>query len=134
MHPLNEIAYEVYTNKIEEIITDQGRLGINRRNIITNSIKYSKLSANSYIRCEIEQLNSKNVIRIKENGIGIEESQIYKVFNMFHRGTEISIGSGLGLYIALETAVTLGARIQVSSKVMDNTVFTIEIPNLNITD
>jgi signal transduction histidine kinase len=53
---------------------------------------------------------------------------------MFHRGTEISIGSGLGLYIALETAVTLGARIQVSSKVMDNTVFTIEIPNLNITD
>ncbi len=132
LHPLNDIAYEVYTNKIEEIITDQDRLGIILRNVISNSIKYSKRSADSYIKCEIEQVNSKNIIRIKDNGIGIEESQINMVFNMFHRGTEISNGSGLGLYIARESAVALGGRIEVSSKVMDNTVFTIEIPNLKL--
>ena len=134
LHPLNEISCEVYSNRIEEIITDQERLGIILRNVISNAIKYSKHSADSYIKCEIEQVNAKTIIRIKDNGIGIKESQIDKIFDMFHRGSEVSDGSGLGLYIAQEATVVLGGKIMVSSNEMDNTVFTIEIPNLIIQD
>ena len=134
LHPINKISCEVYSNKIEEIITDQDRLGIILRNVISNSIKYSRRAADSYIKCEIEQIDAKNIIRVKDNGIGIEKSQMDKIFDMFHRGSEISDGSGLGLYIAKEAAAILGGSIMVSSKVMDKTVFTIEIPNLNMQD
>ena len=131
---INEIAFEVYTNGIEEIITDQERLGIILRNVICNSIKYANRSADSYIKCEIEQLNSKNIIRVKDNGIGIEESQMDKVFNMFHRGSELSDGSGLGLYIARETAEVLGGEIKIASKFMEFTKLSIELPNLQLQD
>lgn len=134
LYPTNEISYEVYTNGIEEIITDQERLGIILRNIISNSIKYSNRSADSYIKCEIEQVNLKSIIRIKDNGIGIEESQMDKVFDMFHRGSELSDGSGLGLYIARETAEVLGGEIKLSSKFMEFTELSIELPNLNLQD
>ena len=132
MYPIHEITYEVYTNGIEEIITDQERLGIILRNIISNSIKYANRSTDSYIKCEIEQVNSKNIIRIKDNGMGIEESQMDKVFNMFHRGSVLSDGSGLGLYIARETAEVLGGEIKIASKFMEFTELSIELPNLNL--
>ena len=132
LDPLNKITYEVNTNGIEEIITDQERLGIILRNVISNSIKYANRSANSYIKCEIEQTNSKSIIRIKDNGIGIEELQIDKVFDMFHRGSELSDGSGLGLYIARETAEILGGQINVTSKFMESTELCLVLPNLTI--
>jgi len=132
--PINQISFEVYTNGIEEIISDQERLGIILRNIFSNSIKYANRSSDSYIKCEIEQVNSKHIIRIKDNGIGIEASQIDKVFNMFHRGSELSDGSGLGLYIARETAEVLGGEINISSKFMEFTELSIELPKLHLQD
>ncbi len=132
LHPINKIRFEVNSNGIEEIITDKDRLGIILRNIFSNSIKYVNPSADSYIRCEIEQVNSKNIIRIKDNGIGIEAYQTDKVFDMFHRGSELSNGSGLGLYIARETAKVLGGDIRLSSKLLEFTELVIELPNLEV--
>lgn len=134
LDPINEITFEVYCNGFDEIITDQERLGIILRNIISNSIKFANRSVVSYIKCEIDQVNSKNIIRIKDNGIGIEESQLDKVFNMFHRGSELSGGSGLGLYIAREAAEMLGGEITISSKSMEFTEISIQLPNLNLKD
>ena len=53
---------------------------------------------------------------------------------MFHRGSELSDGSGLGLYIARETAEVLGGEIKLSSKFMEFTELSIELPNLNLQD
>ena len=132
LHPTNEITFDVDTNGIEEIITDQVRLGIILRNIISNSIKYANRSADSYIKCEVEQVDSTNIIRIKDNGMGIEDSQIDKVFDMFHRGSVLSDGSGLGLYIARETAELLEGEIKIASKFMEFTELSIELPNLKL--
>lgn len=126
--PTNKISFEVDSNGIEEIITDQDRLGIILRNILSNAIKYSSRSVDSFIRCEIEQVDSKNIIRIKDNGIGIEDSQLDKVFDMFHRASELSQGSGLGLYIAKETAERLGGKLKIWSKFREGTELTIELP------
>ena len=57
-----------------------------------------------------------------------------KIFDMFHRGSELSDGSGLGLYIARETAEVLGGEIKLSSKFMEFTELSIELPNLNLQD
>jgi len=134
LHPINKIAFRVHSNGIVEMITDQDRLRIILRNIFSNSIKYANSTVDSFIECEIEQTNSKNIIRIKDNGIGIEESQMDKVFNMYHRGSEHSDGSGLGLYIARETALVLGGEIKLSSKFNEFTELVIVLPNLALQD
>jgi len=41
-------------------------------------------------------------IRVRDNGIGIDTENQGKVFNMFYRVSNKSIGSGLGLYIVKE--------------------------------
>jgi len=134
LYPIKKITLEVQSNGVEEIITDKDRLGIILRNIFSNSIKYANPSADSYIKCEIQKIGTKNIIRVKDNGIGIEESQMDKVFNMFHRGSELSNGSGLGLYIARETAKVLGGEIKLSSKILEFTELVIELPNMQVQD
>jgi len=128
--PINKIAFEVNSNGVKEIITDKERLGIILRNIISNSIKYSNKRIDSYIKCKIERNGSHHIIRIKDNGIGIEESQMSHVFNMFHRASETSDGSGLGLYIAKEAADALGGRIALTSVHGEFTELVIELPIL----
>ena len=134
LYPTNEIRFEVDPNGIEEIVSDQDRLGIILRNVIGNSIKYANHASDSYIKCEITYEDSANIIRIKDNGMGIEASQMEKVFDMFHRGSEHSDGSGLGLYIARETARVLGGDIKISSKLKEFTELRIELPNLLLED
>lgn len=48
---------------------------------------------------------------------------------MFYRGTEISKGSGLGLYIVKEMVDKLKGKIGLKSELGRYTIFTIEIPN-----
>ena len=71
----------------------------------------------------------KTVITVKDNGIGIAEKHVSKIFDMFYRASENSKGSGLGLYIAKETITNLGGTIKVESKFGASTVFEIVIPN-----
>jgi PAS domain S-box-containing protein len=128
IEPTNRIKFEFISNGIKEIETDEERLGIILRNIISNSIKYSNHSKESYIRCKVESNNSSVFIHIIDNGIGIEESQLEKVFDMFYRACERSQGSGLGLYIARETAETLGGNIRIESKFNVGTEIILELP------
>ena len=68
-------------------------------------------------------------ITVKDNGIGISEKHVTKIFDMFYRASENSKGSGLGLYIAKETITKLGGTIKVQSEFGISTTFEITIPN-----
>ena len=50
---------------------------------------------------------------------------------MFYRATERSTGSGLGLYIILETVEKLQGTIKMESEKYNGTSFYIEIPFIN---
>jgi signal transduction histidine kinase len=65
-----------------------------------------------------------------DNGEGIRPEHQNNVFNMFYRASENSRGSGLGLYIARESAVKIGGNIRVESEHKKGSVFTVEFPEL----
>lgn len=69
------------------------------------------------------------MLEVKDNGIGIEEVHIHKIFDMFYRAHHIGVGSGLGLHIVKTATDTLGGSISVSSKVSIGSTFTILLPN-----
>ena len=68
-----------------------------------------------------------------DNGIGIKENSLKRIFEMFYRATEQSDGSGIGLYIVKNAVEKLGGQIDVASQLGEGTRFHILLPNINST-
>lgn len=112
---------------------DAFRLTVILKNIITNAVKYMNVeAAQSYLHFGIEIKAANILIKVADNGIGIEEEYIDKIFNMFFRATTSSQGSGLGLYIVKQAIEKLNGSIRVESTRGKGTVFKIELPNFSL--
>lgn len=129
----NGLIFENEISKVFEIDSDPVRLNVLYNNLISNSIKYSDTSKNCIrIRVEAELENEIVQLKVEDNGIGIHESQQKKIFEMFHKGTEISKGAGLGLYIVRETVRKLHGDICVESEMGKGTLFKIKLPMFEV--
>jgi len=118
--------------KIEgiEFYSDPWRISEILRNLISNAIKYRRLeNVLSEINVKITIDNLRAEIIFSDNGIGISESNLSKIFEMFYRATEQSDGSGIGLYIVKNAVEKLGGQIYVASRVGQGTRFNIILPN-----
>ena len=119
-------------NQDRQFVSDKRRISVVLNNLLSNAIKYSDPSKNnSFIKIIVDCSSQSTVIEIQDNGIGIAEKDIDKIFEMFYRATVSSTGSGLGLYILKESLDKLGGKISVESKLNEGTKFTVEIPNLH---
>jgi len=98
-------------------------------NIVENGIKYTqnggKIEIMSYIN------NGFICIDVKDNGIGIPENDIKYIFDRFYRGDKSrkrESGSGLGLSISKWIAEAHRGIIEVKSKPLEGSLFTIKLP------
>jgi PAS domain S-box-containing protein len=111
--------------------SDYSRLLIVFNNIISNAVRYRDVwKKDSFLRIDIRATAEKAYICFSDNGVGIAEEYVDKVFKMFFRANADSKGSGLGLYIVKSAVEKLEGMIKVESKLGEGTSFTIEIPNL----
>jgi signal transduction histidine kinase len=111
--------------------SDHYRLSLILNNLISNAIKYADSSKEDpFIQIAIHVDPEKASLTFRDNGIGIENNYLQKVFNMFFRATSKNEGAGLGLYIVKEAVEKLCGTIQLESQLGKGTVFTIELPNL----
>lgn len=99
-------------------------------NVIDNSIKYT-VHGNIYVSV-FKNKNNVNVV-VKDNGVGIDPSEIDKLFNKFSRTKDANktnaTGTGLGLYIAKKMTEAHKGDIKVESEgVGKGSTFTIELP------
>lgn len=117
-------------NEKASFYSDNYRLSVIMNNLISNAIKYHDPEKETpFIRIAVDVDEEKAVMIFEDNGIGIEERYLEKVFDMFFRGTEKNKGAGLGLYIVKEAIDKLGGKISIQSKVGQGTLFAIELPN-----
>jgi signal transduction histidine kinase len=68
-----------------------------------------------------------------DNGKGIDNAHLDKIFDMFFRASADSYGSGLGLYITRQVVKKLNGTIRVQSELGQGTQFIITLPNLRAT-
>ncbi|WP_276367776.1 PAS domain-containing sensor histidine kinase [Chryseolinea sp. H1M3-3] len=118
--------------KIEgiEFYSDPWRISEILRNLISNAIKYRRLESEfSEINIKITTDHLRTEIIFSDNGIGISDASLSKIFEMFYRATEQSDGSGIGLYIVKNAVEKLGGQIYVASRVGQGTRFNIILPN-----
>ena len=97
-------------------------------NIIGNAVKYSKNGTT--VRITIEQIASKIVCKVQDEGIGIKKEDLKNLFNHFFRSDALNhksiSGNGLGLSIAKKAADAINAKILVQSEYGNGTTFTIQ--------
>jgi len=112
------------------IYSDKNRLITILGNLISNAIRYQNAQiANPYVRIQIQISPAETRIVIEDNGIGMSEEVHSKIFDMFYRVSNESVGSGLGLYIVKEAVNKLSGEIKVQSEIGKGTTFLIKIPN-----
>lgn len=113
-----------------DFYSDPWRIAEILRNLISNAIKYRKLDEGTSeigIKINVDHLRAE--IAFADNGIGIDEDNLAKIFEMFFRATEQSDGSGIGLYIVKNAVDKLGGQISVASRIGQGTRFSIILPN-----
>lgn len=94
-------------------------------NILKNSIEYTKENGEIIISAEKNNILTK--IKIKDNGIGIEEKDLPKIFERFYRvNSDVNANSvGIGLSLSKKIIEGQGGNIKVRSKKGEFTEFII---------
>lgn len=126
------IEFRLGCSESPTITTDPLRLKIILTNLIANAYKYQDARKDNPI-IEIScALKDKSInLLVKDNGIGIKEEYKDKIFEMFFRGTDKSVGTGLGLYVVKEIIEKLNGTINVWSEFEKGSEFSISIPLKN---
>ena len=96
--------------------------------IINNSIKYKRDEVDSFIKIEAETRSDKVFLSITDNGIGIPDSDISRVFEKSFTGINGRIrakSTGMGLYIVHNLCKKMGHKIMIESCVSSYTKITI---------
>jgi PAS domain S-box-containing protein len=110
--------------------SDSLRLKVIFKNLLSNAIKYQNTnSERSFLRIDISIYEKHAELRLDDNGIGIPEKIRDKIFDMFFRGTELSDGSGLGLYIVKNVLEKMNGTIHIDSNEHKGSTIVIKIPN-----
>lgn len=99
-------------------------------NVLENAVKYSEAGTNIVIRTTC--LTTNVLIEIEDEGIGILEEELHKIFRRFYRGSKakekMKDGAGIGLYLARNILEQQGGTILARRKVGNGTIFKIMLP------
>ncbi|MCI0473725.1 MAG: PAS domain-containing sensor histidine kinase, partial [Ignavibacteria bacterium] len=113
------------------IKADQNLLNSILQNLISNAIKFTGIGGNVVISFERE--GDITEITVEDNGIGISEDHISKLFKIDAQfsttGTNNEQGSGLGLVLCKELLTKINGFIKVESKLNEGTKITFGFPD-----
>ena len=115
-----------------EVATDEKWIIFVINQILNNSIKYME-KERKVISFQAREEGNKVVLEIMDNGIGIKESDLIRVFEKGFTGSDRkkSRSTGIGLYLAKKICNKLGLEINAESKYKDWTKIIIEFPKSN---
>ncbi|MDN7240270.1 ATP-binding protein [Planococcus sp. N028] len=112
------------------VLGDPDRLIQVVMNLLANALTYSASETTVEVRLYKEK--DEAVIRVKDEGIGIEASEINRLFERFYRvdraRSRNSGGTGLGLSIVKHLVEAHHGKLKVDSEVGVGTTFTIYLP------
>jgi len=122
-----------YTTPIM-VVADQERIQQVLTNLVVNSIKYGHKNGTTEI--SVENLNSsKLIVRVTDNGEGIENAHLTRLFERFYRvdksGSREEGGSGLGLSIVKHIIEAHEEKIYVESKFAVGSEFSFTLQKQN---
>lgn len=130
MEQAERVDFNINIHQPERLVSDPIRTGIVISNLISNSIKYQDMEKdNPWVKIDIRVDENWARIVVEDNGVGIEDEYMNKVFDLFFRASIQSHGSGMGLYITYNAIEKMGGKIKIDSTFGEGTRFEIDLPN-----
>ena len=127
---MDNIRFTSNVQQNEQFFSDEVSIKIILNNLFSNAFKFQRKGAeDKFVAVEIKVADKCAEITVKDNGIGIEESHIDNIFEMFYRATSEEPGSGFGLFNLKDALTRLRGTINVQSRVNEGTLFIVNIPS-----
>jgi signal transduction histidine kinase len=128
-HRLQEVDGRLDIGNLPDVVSDRLALEQVFSNLIDNAIKYRRDDRPAHIRIEGEDHGNAAVIRIADNGRGIDRRDYERIFELFRRaGAQDRPGEGIGLAHVRALVRRLGGSIRVDSELGHGTTFTVVLP------
>ena len=109
---------------------DPQRIGQVLENLVENAVKYSP--ADSEVAVAVSNRNGEAFIDVTDEGIGIPASDLPRIFDRFHRASNVDdrrfAGMGLGLFICKGIVEQHGGHISVESRIGAGSTFHVVLP------
>lgn len=123
-----------YDITLPEINVDPKLMRIIFQNLLSNSLKYT--SAKGKIELKITHDDKNLGIEVKDNGMGIPESQKSNIFSKFFRADNVrqteTEGTGLGLYLVKSIIEHSEGKVRFQSTENKGTTFYVSLPLLGM--
>ncbi|MEO7988951.1 MAG: HAMP domain-containing sensor histidine kinase [Chryseolinea sp.] len=115
-----ELDFDSYSDLIETIL----------RHLVDNALYFSSVEKKRTAMVQVKAGMDDNqlYISIYDNGIGIENDVVTKLWDMFFVGSTHSKGNGLGLYVVAKAVRALNGNITVQTEYDSHTIFTVMLP------
>ncbi|MBL9137426.1 MAG: HAMP domain-containing protein [Verrucomicrobiales bacterium] len=112
----------------ETVVADEGLLRHIFNNLLGNAVKYSP--ASEPVMFHLRKQGDRVVCEVRDRGCGIPEADQKRVFQAFHRGSNVRQipGTGLGLMIVQRCVALHGGEIQFESTEGQGSTFTVALP------
>ncbi|WP_295769454.1 PAS domain-containing sensor histidine kinase [uncultured Mucilaginibacter sp.] len=125
-------SHNIYFNCIENILVNADREKIAQvfNNLISNATKYSPANTNIEVSCYADNENA--VVKVKDNGMGISEADLPRLFERYYRVKDAELnhisGFGIGLYLCAEIINMHGGQIWAESEPGAGSTFYFKLP------
>ncbi|MCD6295242.1 MAG: sensor histidine kinase, partial [Deltaproteobacteria bacterium] len=114
------------------IEADANRLRRIFTNLLDNAIKFSKIDGT--VTLSTDQTEKDIVVKVKDEGIGIDPEDLPFIFDTFNRGKDAEKREGFGLGLATVKAIVEahGGRVLVKSELDKGSVFKVMLPKNSV--
>lgn len=130
-----EVMIHETESSIATQLEDCGHLPLSHKNLksvvhnlLSNAIKYRSPQRKPLINIICSKQHQGNVLTVSDNGLGLKQKDLKKIFSMFTRMHTHVEGSGVGLYLVKRIIDNIGGKLEVSSQEDVGTTFTIVLP------
>ena len=130
---IEETNAEITYDSLPTLITDESLMIQLFQNLIANAIKYRR-KEKPKIYINVNEEENKYIFSVKDNGIGIDQkhvTKIYTIFKRLHTSDEYE-GTGIGLAIVQKIVQQFGGEIWVDSELGKGSTFYFTIPKNNL--
>lgn len=99
-------------------------------NLVSNAVKYS--NSGGFVRVIVEDTGDSGILRVEDNGIGIPQEDLGRIFERFYRTdksrTRKTGGAGIGLTIVKAIVQAHGGTVTAESELGKGSAFTVTLP------
>jgi signal transduction histidine kinase len=129
-HQIDAAGGTITIGKLPAIVTDKLAIEQVFSNLMENASKYTDPGRAPQIKVEGRSEGAQVFYSIADNGRGIDEKDMERVFELFRRaGKQDQPGEGLGLAFVRAAVRRLGGTISIQSELGKGTTFTLRFPS-----